>query len=231
MKKRLGSYGTAGQMQQRPAPRGGGTLKRDTYRLIKRRELPEFFHHVISWDTAATENESNDPTGATVWGLSREPGKQGLFKLGQLQEWLSTPQLMRRIPDFNLNWPNGCENLVETAGPTGLAAFQMLRESTALVLTPIDPKKLGGGKDERARLASVYLENGLVWLIEDDPDNEGFLDKSDAFPKCKPRDVVDSAIQAILHCCTTYTFEEQRFSYEAVTSADGDSYGLKGSTW
>lgn len=225
LEKTLGSYAAAGQLQQRPAPRGGGTLKRDTYRLIKRQDLPQFYHHIISWDTAATDNENNDPTGATVWGLSNTPGKQGLFKLGQLQEWLTAPQLERRIPDFGRNWPQGAEHLIETAGPTGLAMLQILKSKMPhLVLTGVDPRALGGGKDERAHLASVHLENGLVWLVEDDPDNEAFLTQSDAFPKCKPRDVVDSAIQAILYAMSRYTFEPAGWSYESSSTPETDPY-------
>lgn len=220
MKKRLGSYGTAGQLQQRPAPRGGGTLKRQHYRTIKRKDLPAFFHYILSWDTAATENQNNDPTGATVWGLSNTPGKQGLFKLGQLQEWLDTPGLERRIPDYNRNWPHGTENVIEAAGPTGLAMLQLLKKKCPhITWTAVDPKKLGGGKDERAHLAAVQLENGLVWLIEDDPDNEAFLAQSDAFPRCKPRDVVDSAVQAILYAVSRYTFEAAGWSYEGASTA------------
>ncbi len=226
LKKTLGSYGSAGQLQQRPAPRGGGIIKREHYRTIKRKDLPPFFHHLISWDTAATENENNDPTGATVWGLSNTPGKQGLFKLGQLEEWLDAPGLERRIPDYNRNWPHGTENVIESAGPTGLAMLQLLKKKCPhLTLTGADPKALGGGKDDRAALFAIHLENGMVWLIEDDPDNEKFLPMSDAFPKCKPRDVVDSAIQAVLYALSRYTFEAGGWSYEgsaAETAHDDD---------
>lgn len=234
MKKRLGSYGTAGQLQQRPAPRGGGIMKRDTWRRIKRADLPSFFHYVLSWDTAATTNPNNDPTGATVWGLSSQAGKAGLFRLGQLEEWMTVPQLGRRIPDFGRNWPNGIEHLIEAAGPSGLAMIQQLKETHPhLTVTPADPRNLdkfnnmnkktkdavatalGGSKEDRAQLAAVRLEAGLVWLIDeaDDPTTSGFLDKADSFPKCQPRDVVDSAIQAILYCCSRYTFESSSWEY------------------
>lgn len=207
MKKRLGSYGTAGQLQQRPAPKGGGIIKREGYKFIKRAELPQFFHYLVSFDTAATDNESNDPTGATAWGLSNVPGKEGLFRLGQMEEWLKTPQLLQRIPDFASNYPPGAEIVIEAAGPTGLALQQLLKDlHPHLVVKGVTPQSLGGGKDERATLAAVYIEQGLVWLLEDDPTTDTFLDKSDSFPKCRPRDVVDSAIQAILYGCTRYTF-------------------------
>lgn len=233
MKKTLGSYAAAGQLQQRPAPRGGGIIKRSGYRMIKRSELPEFFHYLISFDTAASDNEKNDPTGVTVWGLSNTPGKQGLFKLWQLQEWLDTPALEQRIPIIAKDWAkesgyanrqiHGCEIVIEAAGPSGIALVQLLQKKRPdLLITPADPKKLGGGKDERAHLAAVYIENGLVWLIEGDTDNDAYLAMSDAFPKCKPRDVVDSAIQAILYAATTYTFESGGWDYEGSSSTRYD---------
>lgn len=221
LKEDIGSYACAGQLQQRPAPRGGGIIKRDNYRYIARKDLPQFFHYIISWDTAATDDVKNDPTGAVVWGLSNTPGKQGFFKLGQLEEWLDAPALEKRIPDFNHNWPLGAENVIECAGPTGLAMYQLVKKKAPhLVLTPADPKKLGGGKDDRAHLFAVHQENGLVWLIEDDPDNEKFLAMSDAFPKCKPRDVVDAAIQGVLYGMSRYTFEPGKWEYEGSSSAN-----------
>ncbi len=224
MKKRLSSYGTAGQLQQRPAPRGGGLIKREHYRFIKRSELPPFFHHIISWDTAATEDQSNDPTGAVVWGLSNMPGKQGFFKLGQLEEWLDAPGLEKRIPDYNHNWPLGAENVIEAAGPTGLAMLQLLKKKHPhLVLRGADPKQLGGGKNERAALFAIHQEAGLVWLIEDDPDNEKFLAMSDAFPKSKPRDVVDAGIQGVLYGVSRYTFEAGHWDYTGSSSSKNAS--------
>lgn len=221
MKRRLQAYGTAGQLQQRPAPLGGGTLKSEQFRRIKRANLPQFFHKFISWDTAATENENNDPTGATVWGLSNTPGRAGMFKLGQLEEWLETPDLEKRIPEFGKRWGHGVEHLIESAGPTGLAMCQLLKaKHPTMLITPLDPKALGGGKDDRATLAAMHIANGLVWVIDDDPDNATFLPGCDVFPKKKPRDVIDSAVQAIIHGCSTYTFEAGGWAYEG-SSSDG----------
>lgn len=233
MKKRLGTYGAAGQLQQRPAPAGGGIIKREGWRIIRRAELPEFFVYALSFDTAATEDEANDPTGATVWGLSVQPGKAGMFRLGQLEEWLQTPDLERRVPQFYRDWPTelnykhgqqiyGAQLWIEAAGPTGLALVQLLqRKHPTIPITGLDPKKLGGDKNARARLAAVYIENGLVWLLDprDDPTVPVFLDRADAFPKCKPRDTVDSAIQAILHGCTSYTFEGGAYEYLGSSSS------------
>ncbi|RGE46657.1 hypothetical protein DZC30_02455 [Comamonas testosteroni] len=217
LKASLKEYGTAGQLQQRPAPRGGGILKRAHYKFIKRKMLPKFFAHYISFDTAASDNEANDPTGATVWGLSNEAGKEGVFKLGQLEEYLTVPELHKRVPAYAKQWPAGTILIIEEAGPSGKGLIQQLKAARSGL--PIVAYRPTLGKTERARLASTYLEQGKVWLIEDDPDNEYFLSMSDAFPKSKPRDVVDSAIQAWLYLFSRYTFESvpesapSRFKY------------------
>lgn len=231
MKKRLGSYGSAGQLQQRPAPRGGGTLKSQYLRKIKRDELPAFFHYILTLDTAATQNVNNDPTGAVLLGLSCEPNKQGIFKLAHLEEWLNAPQLERRIPALNKEFGKpGLENLIECAGPTGIALYDLLREKLPhLIMTRADPKDLGGDKDARANLAAIILEQGLCWEVEGDtPEEEEknvkFREKFDAFPKSKPRDAVDAWIQGVLYSTRTYTFEPHAFEYEGggrPTDTDG----------
>lgn len=55
LEHRLGPYGTAGQLQQRPTPRGGGMIKREQLQIID--ELPKdvVLHSVRSWDFAGTD--------------------------------------------------------------------------------------------------------------------------------------------------------------------------------
>lgn len=49
----LGQYGTAGQLQQRPTPRGGGMFKRVWFEILK--ECPALGKIVRYWDKAGTE--------------------------------------------------------------------------------------------------------------------------------------------------------------------------------
>jgi hypothetical protein len=63
-------YGTAGQLQQRPSPAGGGILKIDTFKMWpKDKPLPDFIFIIQSYDTAYTDKTQNDPTACTVWGV------------------------------------------------------------------------------------------------------------------------------------------------------------------
>lgn len=73
----LMEYGTAGQLQQTPVPRGGGIIQRDWWQLWgsgdKERDhdlrYPKM-DYVIAWlDGAYTEKSENDPSAMTVWGV------------------------------------------------------------------------------------------------------------------------------------------------------------------
>jgi predicted phage terminase large subunit-like protein len=214
-KQRLQSYRAAGMLQQRPAPKDGGLFKRSFYKTIKRADLPGFFSILLSWDTASTEDQTNDQTACTVWGLSSEPGKTGFFKLGQYADWLEIPDIIRKVLDYRQNWIGG-QLLIENKN-SGPAVIQHLQRK-AIPVTAIEPK---GGKEDRAIRCVPIFESGLVWLIEEDEDdNTVFLGQSDVFPRGRLRDVFDSAIQAIEYGITTYTFEAGGWSYEGSSSAD-----------
>lgn len=217
-KDRLKSYRAAGMLQQRPAPKDGGLFKRSWYRTIKRKHLPEFFAVILSWDTATTNNEANDQSACTVWGLSSEPEKKGFFKLAQYADWLEIPDLIRKVEDYRMNWP-GAQLLIENKN-SGPAVIQHLQRKRIPVVS-IEPK---GGKDDRAVNVLPIVEGGMVWLIDEEEDaNEVFLGQSDVFPKGKLRDVFDCAIQAWTHGITSYTFEAGTYEYiSSSTESDND---------
>ena len=60
LESRLGSYGTAGQLQQRPSPRGGGLFKTDRIRLMHSSVIRPLHvkRSVRYWDKAGTEDPS-----------------------------------------------------------------------------------------------------------------------------------------------------------------------------
>ena len=65
---KVGPYAFAGQYQQRPAPRGGGLIGSDQWRLWDKPAFPSFDIVVVSYDGAYTDKTYNDPSAATVWG-------------------------------------------------------------------------------------------------------------------------------------------------------------------
>ena len=65
----MGPYTFAGQIQQRPEPKGGGIIKRDWWKLWEQDSYPPMDFVLATLDTAYTENEMNDPSGMIIWGI------------------------------------------------------------------------------------------------------------------------------------------------------------------
>ena len=84
LKTPLGPYGTAGQLQQAPTPRGGGIFKWDWWKLWgnpddsedeKFKSFPPVKFVVASLDGALTEDTENDFSALTVWGVFDVDGR------------------------------------------------------------------------------------------------------------------------------------------------------------
>lgn len=60
----LGPYGTAGQLQQRPAPEGGGLFKREWFKFIE--AVPVKARRARGWDTAGTEGDGDYTAGVKL---------------------------------------------------------------------------------------------------------------------------------------------------------------------
>lgn len=67
-------YEWSAQWQQMPIVRGGTIIKTEWWQLWDQDHFPACEYKWAFADTAYTENESNDPTGFTVWGLFYENG-------------------------------------------------------------------------------------------------------------------------------------------------------------
>jgi len=74
LERRLGPYGSAGQLQQSPTPKGGAIILRDYWKLWPSDTLPDCEFIIAALDSAYTEKEENDPSALTFWGLFRGPG-------------------------------------------------------------------------------------------------------------------------------------------------------------
>jgi predicted phage terminase large subunit-like protein len=69
LERRLGPFRTAGQLQQRPEPAGGGIILREWWKLWERDTYPHMDFVLACLDTAFTEDTMNDPSGMIVWGI------------------------------------------------------------------------------------------------------------------------------------------------------------------
>ena len=72
LEKELGPYAFAGQLQQLPAPRGGGILKKEYWQLLEPlpgNKFPPTSARICSVDGAFTLKETGDYSAFTVWGI------------------------------------------------------------------------------------------------------------------------------------------------------------------
>ena len=74
LERTLGPYGSAGQLQQRPQPAGGGIIKRNWWMPFDKPNFPEMSVVVGSVDLAFTSKKENDFSAMTCWGVWRDGG-------------------------------------------------------------------------------------------------------------------------------------------------------------
>jgi predicted phage terminase large subunit-like protein len=69
LEKSMGPYTFAGQIQQRPEPKGGGIVKREWWKLWEHDSYPPMDFVLATLDGAYTEDRMNDPSGMIIWGI------------------------------------------------------------------------------------------------------------------------------------------------------------------
>lgn len=71
LKSNLGPYFASGRLQQSPSPKGGGIFRKEWWQLWESEDnkLPTCDYIIASLDGAFTEDEENDPSALTIWGV------------------------------------------------------------------------------------------------------------------------------------------------------------------
>lgn len=214
LKVSLGSYGAAGQLQQRPSPAGGGMFKRHWFRYFQPRgadyppvivRLPDGTEQAIvaieapvrvleqiqSWDCSFKDLSTSDYVVGQVWGRWG-----AMFFLGhQVRERMDCPATVRAVRELTEKWPGTIAKLIEDKA-NGSAVIQMLTHEIPGLL-PVNPQ---GGKIARAAAVSPLVEAGNVYLPHPDyaPWVRDFLEECVQFPNGAHDDQVDAMTQALL---------------------------------
>lgn len=192
LKRELGSeYAISGQLQQRPAPVGGGIIKKHWFRLWTAPLPPRCKYTLMSVDTAITDNKSSAYNVATTWGIfDRAPEGVPTTELG-----LSTPvphaillsmwrlqcgyettraMLQRLAKDYldddwekprNSKTPKKPDVILIEAKVTGLTLIQDMRRA-GVPVWPYNPDRRGD-KTQRVHLCTPILAAQRVWLPGD----------------------------------------------------------------
>jgi len=191
LERGLGSYAAAGQLQQRPSPKGGGILKASWWVPWEREELPEVSYVIQSWDTAFETKESSSYSARTTWGVFKHNGHDCLIVLDMWYDKVNYPELRKLAQEAYDDWEPDAVLIEKKA--SGASLLHDLRQAGVPVLA-YSPDR---DKVARAHAASALLEDGRIYY----PKRkwaEDLISICAAFPAAKNDDVVDTATQAWL---------------------------------
>lgn len=226
----LGPYMASGRLQQSPVPPGGGMFKREWWKVWEPADgkWPTFDYLVGSVDGAFTEDEENDPSAMTVWGVFK--GENGVNRVMLVKAWRKFLQMHGDVTERGPNetfrqWIRKAQpkwGLVEWVAetcrfrnPDGVVIGtidRLLIESKASGITAAQEiQRLYGNEgwmtqlvdpkgDKVARAHAIVplFSNGLIHA----PDREWadtVIDEMANFPKGTYRDLTDTASQALKH--------------------------------
>src|SRR5215210_8259887 len=210
IKAALGSYGSAGPLQQRPAPDEGGILKRSWWRRWdgKHETAPHFDTIVQSWDMAFTDTDGSDYVVGQVWGRFGAD-KYLLRQVRARLEFTETVQAVIDLTEWvEENYParRTHAKLVEDKANGPAVISQLRRRVPGLIAV-----KPQGDKVARARAVAPDVEAGNVHLpgaanaAETDYDPtltpdwvKGLVDECAALPNAAHDDQVDALSQSLM---------------------------------
>src|SRR5215813_3501992 len=200
IEREKGSWAYAGQYQQRPAPRGGGIIKREHWRPYTNDNcgnfgvpwplFPQMNYTVLSLDTAQTEKKINDPSAGVVVGVTRDIWEnRRLILMWAWTERLELYELLMKIEETCKKFK--VDRVLIEDKASGHPVAQELRRRGRVIADVMshNPKTqdradfgvqlLSPDGDKVARMLSVQnlFECGLIWAPAEATGGGDFLYK------------------------------------------------------
>lgn len=221
LKRRLGPFGVAGQLQQSPTPRGGGIIMADDWqawpphveeledsqgRKLKPIGYPEMDFILASVDTAMTEDESNDPSAMSIWGIWRD--KRDMPNIMLMEAWaeyLSLSNLVSRIIKDCTR--RKVDRILIEAKNNGFSVFQEITRLVRDGSWSCQLEKVRGDKVARAHACVPTFAAHQVWAPARNIGGDvvflkwaqAVIDECASLPRGAHDDLADTATQAINH--------------------------------
>lgn len=192
-KRIMGSYATAGQFQQRPAPRGGGMFKRHWFDTVK--AIPAGGgKRVRRWDFAATTPAPGQEPDWTVGVLMLKTADGFFYVLDVIRFRGSAFEVERAVENTANRDGHGVEIFVpQDPGQAGKGQAQgYIRRLAGFI---IKSERESGSKEVRAQSFAAQCEAQNVKLLEG-AWNGDFLAELEMFPSSAHDDQVDAAAGA-----------------------------------
>lgn len=189
LEKTLGSYASAGQLQQRPAPRGGALFKREDFNVVA--SLPQGCRMVRGWDLAATD----DPSAAWTAGALLAQDDSGRLYLADMVRIQGTAAQVEALLKSTAAMDGVAVrgSIPQDPGQAGKMQAQYLVRQLAGFDYRASPES--GDKFTRAMPFAAQVEAGNVFLVRGEW-NRAFLDEAATFPNGKWKDQIDAVTRA-----------------------------------
>jgi predicted phage terminase large subunit-like protein len=184
-KKVMGSYATAGQFQQRPAPRGDTFFEWEKMEIVQ--AVPRMRNTIRYWDKAGTEGG-----GAYTAGVLMGLGEDGLYYVLDVvrvqRAAVAREKAMRRTAELD-----GTSTIIWIEQEGGSGGKESAEATIAnMAGYAIYKERPTGDKALRAEPFSVQVEAGNVRVLKGEWNKE-YFDELKTFPVGKYKDQVDAS--------------------------------------
>lgn len=184
-KKVMGSYATAGQFQQRPAPRGDTFFEWEKMEIVQ--AAPRMRNTIRYWDKAGTEGG-----GAYTAGVLMGLGEDGLYYVLDVvrvqRAAVAREKAMRRTAEID-----GTSTIIWIEQEGGSGGKESAEATIAnMAGYAIYKERPTGDKALRAEPFSVQVEAGNVRVLKGEWNKE-YFDELKTFPVGKYKDQVDAS--------------------------------------
>lgn len=186
-----GNYAIAGQLQQRPAPRGGGMFKKSDFQFLD--TIGNIRGKIVrGWDLAASDKKTSPYTVGVKMMLATD----GRLIVLDVNRFKKTPGAMEEELKFTVirDGYNVTQSIPQDpgqAGKTQKAAFAKLLHGYTVKFSPETGSKL-----QRAEPLAAQAEAGNLYVVRG-PWNDEFINEHCAFGKTAEfKDQVDASSRA-----------------------------------
>ena len=162
LEETLGAYGTAGQLQQTPAPREGGLFKKAWLeKRVTRESLSPSRRMVRGWDLAATKSGQASWTAGVL--LSRDKHMYTVEDVVRIRGTLGEVESLI-LETARRDGPDVTQDLPQDPGQSGKSQVQYLNR--VLVGFPMKSSPESGSKIQRAEIFASQCQHEHVRMIE-----------------------------------------------------------------
>ncbi len=187
-----GSYAEAGQLQQRPAPRGGGMFQKDDWQYVD--VVPaDAVRRVRGWDLAATEKKEKKAAAYTASvRMSMADGKIYIEDVDRGQLGPSAVEKRLKSMAARDGW-SVMQDIPQDPGQAGKqqkVAIGKLLHGYTFTFSPET-----GCKENRAMPLAAQVEIKNVYLVRGHW-NTAFINEASLFPNGTFKDQIDAATRA-----------------------------------